>query len=310
MSVTRPVPTGNESCVLAEGPWRHREIKANGQRFHAVEAGEGPLVLLLHGFPEFWWAWRHVIPVLADAGFRVVAPDLRGYGASDKPPRGYDLRTLSADVAGMIPALGEHDAMIAGHGWGGVLGWTLAVTHRRRVRRLAALAAAHPLTLRHAMLTKPHQQAATGWYAMGMQIPRAESYLTRNNADAMIKLAKGWAGPDWPDTENEQRLREAFQLPGVAHSSLEYYRWIFRSLPRPDGVRFARSMRPPVSAPVLALHGDLDRCLLPETARASRGHVVGPYEFRIVPGAGHFLHEEAPDVVAAALAEFGRPDLS
>jgi pimeloyl-ACP methyl ester carboxylesterase len=309
MSVTRPLPTGDEACVLVEGPWRHREIAANGQRFHAVEAGEGPLVLLLHGFPQFWYAWRHVIPVLADAGFRVVAPDLRGYGASDKPPRGYDLATLSADVAGMIRALGEHDAMIAGHGWGGLLGWTTSVLHRQRVRRLATLGAAHPLTMRTAFFTHPQRQAATSWYAAGMQVPRAESYLKRHNAEPMIRLARSWAGPGWPDPENEQRMREAFQLPGVAHCSLEYYRWVFRSLPRPDGLRFARAMRPPLSAPVLALHGELDRCLLPETARASRRHVVGPYEFRTIPGVGHFLPEEAPDVVASALAEFGRPDL-
>jgi pimeloyl-ACP methyl ester carboxylesterase len=308
MSVTRPLPTGDEACILVEGPWRHREISANGQRFHAVEAGDGPLVLLLHGFPQFWYAWRHVIPVLADAGFRVVAPDLRGYGASDKPPRGYDLATLSADVAGMVRALGEHDAMIAGHGWGGVLAWTTSVLHRQRVRRLAVLGAAHPLTLRRETFLHPQRQAGAGWYAAGMQIPRAEHYLTKDDAEPLIRLARHWAGPAWPDGENERRMREAFQLPQVAHSSLEYYRWVFRSLPRPDGLRFARAMRPPVSAPVLALHGELDGCLRPETARASREHVVGPYEFRLVPGVGHFLAEEAPDVVAGALLGFARAD--
>jgi pimeloyl-ACP methyl ester carboxylesterase len=309
MSVTRPLPTGDEACVLAEGPWRHREITANGQRFHAVEAGEGPLVLLLHGFPQFWWSWRYVIPVLADAGFRVVAPDLRGYGASDKPPRGYDLATLSNDVAGMIPALGEHDAMIVGHGWGGLLAWTTSVLHRRRVRRLVTSGTAHPLTLRRAFVTNPGQQVAIGWSSAAMQIPRAENYLKRNNAEAMIRLARRWAGPGWPDAENEQRMREAFQLPGVAHCSLEYYRWAFRSLPRPDGLRFARAMRPPVSAPVLSLHGAIDRSVLPEIARASGRHVVGPYEFRTINGVGHFVAEEAPDVVSAALVEFGQPDL-
>src|ERR1700712_3285548 len=174
MSVTRPLPTGDEACVLVEGPWRHREIAANGQRFHAVEAGEGPLVLLLHGFPQFWYAWRHVIPVLADAGFRVVAPDLRGYGASDKPPRGYDLGTLSADVAGMIRALGEHDAMIAGQGWGGMLGWATSLRHRQRVRRLVTLGSAHPLTLRKSFFTR-RELTASSLYAAGMQVPRAES---------------------------------------------------------------------------------------------------------------------------------------
>ncbi|MBQ1010468.1 alpha/beta fold hydrolase, partial [Micromonospora sp. M51] len=96
----------DESCVLTEGPWTHRFVGANGSRFHVVEAGTGPMVLFLHGFPEHWWAWHQMLPAIADAGFRAVAVDLRGYGASDKPPRGYDGYTLAADIAGLIRALG------------------------------------------------------------------------------------------------------------------------------------------------------------------------------------------------------------
>ena len=98
--------TADAAEILVEGPWRHRFVAANGGRFHVAEAGSGPLVLLLHGFPEFWWAWRHQLPVLAAAGYHAVAMDLRGYGASDKPPRGYDTPTLTADVAGVVRALG------------------------------------------------------------------------------------------------------------------------------------------------------------------------------------------------------------
>ena len=108
--------------MVIDGPWTHRDISANGIRLHVAEAGTGPLVVLLHGFPEFWWAWRDQLPAIAEAGFRVVAPDLRGYGASDKPPRGYDSLTLAADVAGLIRALGERDAIVVGHGWGGHVG--------------------------------------------------------------------------------------------------------------------------------------------------------------------------------------------
>src|SRR6201990_1897845 len=104
-----------EPVIQVSGPWTHRSVTANGCRFHVASMGEGPLVLLLHGFPEFWWSWRHQLVALSDAGYRVVAPDLRGYGASDKPPRGYDVPTLAADLAGLVRALGESKAVFVGH---------------------------------------------------------------------------------------------------------------------------------------------------------------------------------------------------
>ena len=100
-----------EPDIEINGPWTHRDVTANGTRFHLATLGEGPLVLLLHGFPEFWWTWRHQLIALAEAGYRAVAVDLRGYGGSDKPPRGYDLITAAADAAGLISALGEANAM-------------------------------------------------------------------------------------------------------------------------------------------------------------------------------------------------------
>ena len=113
---------------MVDGPWTHREISANGMRFHAAEMGaagpgngssDTPLVVLLHGFPQFWWSMRHQLEAIAGAGYRAVAPDLRGYGASDKPPRGYDAFTLASDVAGMIRALGARDAIIVGQATAG-----------------------------------------------------------------------------------------------------------------------------------------------------------------------------------------------
>ncbi|HEY4701309.1 MAG TPA: alpha/beta fold hydrolase, partial [Streptosporangiaceae bacterium] len=112
-----------ESPIHIDGPWTHRSVSANGTRFHIAEAGDGPLVLMLHGFPEFWWTWRQQLVTLPAAGFRAVAADLRGYGGSDKPPRGYDLVTAASDVAGLIRALGEANAIVVGHGWGGLVAW-------------------------------------------------------------------------------------------------------------------------------------------------------------------------------------------
>src|SRR6202050_2969315 len=108
-----------DAAIQIAGPWSHRSVSANGTRFHIAEAGDGPLVLLLHGFPEFWWTWRHQLEWLPAAGFRAVAVDLRGYGGSDKPPRGYDLVTAAADAAGPVPGQGGGHADVVGPGPGG-----------------------------------------------------------------------------------------------------------------------------------------------------------------------------------------------
>ena len=150
--------SGADAVVQIGGPWAHRSVSANGTRFHAAEAGDGPLVLLLHGFPEFWWTWRHQLAVLPGAGFRAVAVDLRGYGGSDKPPRGYDLVTAAADAAGLVRALGEANAIVIGHGLGGLVAWTLAAYYPKVVRRLAVISMAHPLRVRSSVVTDPFGQ--------------------------------------------------------------------------------------------------------------------------------------------------------
>jgi len=141
----RPALDSTEAVELP-GPWRHRHVAANGARFHVAEAGahDAPLVVLLHGFPEFWWSWRDQVPALAEHGFRAVAMDLRGYGGSDKTPRGYDPITLGQDVAAVVKALGARDAVLVGHGWGGYVAWATAVMHAREVSALCAVSAPHP----------------------------------------------------------------------------------------------------------------------------------------------------------------------
>jgi len=298
-----------EQTLYADGPWTHRQIAANGQRFHLVESGEGPLVMLLHGFPEFWWAWRHQIPALADAGVRVVAVDLRGFGASDKPPRGYDLTTAAADIAGLIRALGEREAMVVGHGQGGLIAWTAAALVPGVVRRLAVVGAPHPLRLRTQFLTQPRGQLRASWYVAAVQVPRAESYLRRDDAEAVIRLVRSWSGPGWPDLDTETRIRRAFLTGNTPHCALEYYRWAIRSLVRPDGMRYARRVATPVRAPVLQVHGELDRCLLPGTARGSDRYVHATYEWQLVPGVGHFVHEEAPEELTKHLLRWATSDI-
>ncbi len=291
----------DESSVLVEGPWRHRDVTAGGLRFHVAEAGpaDGPLVLLLHGFPEFWWSWRHQLTAFAEAGFHAVAPDLRGYGATDKPPRGYDAYTLSADVAGLVRALGARDAHLVGHDWGGYLAWATATLHPRVVNRLSVLAIPHPTRMRQEVL-KAGAQARASSYISGFQVPRVpERRLVTGGL--VGELMRRWAGPGFPDLETEARCTEALQIPAAAHCALEYYRWSVRSLTRPSGLRYYRLLEPGVQVPVLHLHGALDACILRSTVEGSEQWARAGYALQVVDGVGHFLHEEAPDRVTAAL---------
>src|SRR5512132_1806324 len=149
----------------------HRWVDVGGLRLHCVQAGAGPLVVLLHGFPEFWYAWRHQIPALADAGYRVVAPDLPGYNTSDRPRRvrDYQPRVLAQDVAGLIVALGADSAAVAGHDWGGGLAWLLAMHHPERVQRLVILNAPHPIRFLKGLGNL--RQLRRSWYILAFQLP-------------------------------------------------------------------------------------------------------------------------------------------
>lgn len=298
------------SSVRIPGPWQHRSVSANGIRLHVVECGDGPLVVLLHGFPEFWWSWRHQLTALAAHGYRAVAIDLRGYGDSDKPPRGYDLWTLAGDVAGLIGALGESRAHVIGHDWGGLIGWTVAALHPRRVRTLAVVGAAHPLAVRRAVVRDPRGQGrATAGYALAYQVPRWPERALRIDDGARVeRIMRSWAGAEWASSDDFTaavlRNRRAIQVPGVVHCAVEYHRWALRSQFRGDGRRFAAAVARPVDAPVLQIHGAQDPCLLERTAAGSGRWAGGGLRREVLDGVGHFPHQERPDVVTDLLARF------
>jgi pimeloyl-ACP methyl ester carboxylesterase len=300
-----------DSSVLIEGPWTHRTVRANGIALHVAELGTGPLVLLLHGFPQFWWAWRQQLVDLSDAGYHAVAVDLRGFGASDKPPRGYDAPTLAADIAQLVAALGEREATLVGSDLGGLLAWTVAATHPRVVRRLAILGAAHPLRLRQALVTNPRGQGRASAYALtSFQLPRRPEAKLTEDGDYVRSLFETWSGPRWRRSPgfaaDVERYADALRIHPVAHCALEYFRWLARSQVRPDGRRYARSLRRPVEMPVLQLHGDLDTCVLPRTAQGSGRYVSGDYEWRQLAGVGHFPHNEAADIVSGELIRWAK----
>jgi pimeloyl-ACP methyl ester carboxylesterase len=295
----------DESSVLLDGNWTHRFVSANGSRFHIVEAGAGPLVLLIHGFPEFWAAWRHQITALASAGFRVVAVDLRGYGASDKPPRGYDGYTMSADIVGLIRALGERSASIVGAGFGGLVTWATAALHPKSVDRMVVLGAAHPLRLRAGLLRDARGQFSSIGNVLAFQLPRYEHRLTRDDAAPIGDFMRKWSGDSWVGTEDfdtyVRQCRTAFQIPQAAFCSLEAFRWGVRSLMRLHGHRFRTMLRGPIVAPTLQLHGGADPVMLPATALGSGRYVIAAYQWRLLPGVGHFPHREAPDLVSGEI---------
>jgi len=301
------------SSVLVDGPWDHRFVSANGARFHvAVAGGSGaanrPLVLLLHGFPQFWWAWRDQLRALAGAGYRAAALDLRGYGASDKPPRGYDTFTSAADVASVIRTLGATRAAVVGHGLGAWTAWAMPAMQPTVTQGVAALSMPHPLVLRRASTGDAAQVRANG-YLMALQRPfvperqMAHGALGTGGSGYVEGLFRRWSAPDtgWPDPQVASRYADAMALPFVAHSAAEYYRWMVRSQVRLDGRRFASRMRRPIDVPVLHLQGGADGAVLATSTHGSRDYVRGPYEHHLLPRAGHFLAEEASEEVSALL---------
>lgn len=301
-------PSVDATHVLLDGPWRHRFVAANGARFHVAEAGDGPLVVLLHGFPQMWWCWRAQLPELAAAGYRAVAMDLRGYGASDKPPRGYDTPTLAADVAAVVRSLGADDAVVVGHDWGGWIAWAMPALEPGVTRAVAALAMAHPLTFKRAVRRRAAQARASR-YILGFQLPIGpEHRLSRGDDTVQRMLRAGSGSRAWPGDDEAGReaigvYTEAMQVPFVAHSAMEYYRWVVRSALRPDGRAFADRVDRAVTVPVLQLQGSRDPAILPQTARDSRDRVDGPYRY-LELDAGHFLPEEVPDDVTAVLLDW------
>lgn len=293
------------SVTRIPGPWRHHDVHANGIRFQCVEAQPGaetapattrPLVILLHGFGSFWWSWRHQLRGLT--GVRAVAVDLRGYGGSDKPPRGYDGWTLAGDTAGLIRALGHTSATLVGHADGGLVCWATAVLHSRLVRAIGLVSSPHPAALRASALTDRGQGRALLPDLLRYQIPRwPEHKLTRRGGAEVERLVRTRASTTWTASadfsETIGHLREAIQIPSAAHSALEYQRWAVRSQLRGEGRRFMALMDRSLEIPLLHLRGAADPYVLADPVERTRDYAPRG-RFVTVPGAGHYAHEEAP----------------
>ncbi|MFI6425656.1 alpha/beta fold hydrolase [Promicromonospora sp. NPDC050880] len=300
----RTAATSDYTCALVDGPWQHEFVSSGGSRFHVAVAGPdhrtAPLVLLLHGYPQFWWAWRAQIPALADAGYRVAAMDVRGAGASDKPPSGYGMPPRAADVAGVIRSLGRERAVVVGHGTGGALAWAVAALHPGTTSAVAVLASPHPARVR--LRSRAAYTTAALRELAYLQVPTLpERALTRGDLVERT-LALGAATP-LPD-DVVDRYRNAMRIPFAAHSAAEAMRWAVRSTPRMDGRRFGVALRRPLDVPALQLQGGRDGFVRPERADLDALAFARDLRFELIPDAGHFLPEEAPDRVSGILLDW------
>lgn len=292
------------SLVLESGPWTHRMVAANGGRFHVAVAGPddgaAPLVLLLHGFPQFWWSWRAQLAPLAQAGYRVAAMDLRGYAGSDKPPSAYSIPAMVADVRGVIRSLGSTSAIVVGHGIGAQVAWSMPGMSPQTTRAVAALAAPHPIPA-HRRMRRCLSPGAVRTLAR-FQVPWfPERGMTHGSL--VCELLQSWRATAPTDTEIDM-YTQAMRLPFVAHSAMEQIRWWVRSTPRLDGRRYLASVARPISVPVLSLHGSADPLFRLGAFYQDQNFVTGPYARVTVDDVGHFLPEEAATEVTDLLLEW------
>jgi epoxide hydrolase 4 len=270
-------------------------------RLHYVEAGDGPLIVLLHGFPEFWFGWRLQIAPLAAAGFRVVAPDMRGYNLSSRPAgvAAYSAEQLAADVRGLIRERGADSAMLVGHDWGGTAAWTTAMNHPEVVDRLAILNAAHPRRLSQGL--RDPRQLRKSWYFFFFQPPGLPERRVRAGDWRFFKRFLRDARPPFTP-EDIDRYVEAWSQPGAATAMLNYYRFAVRQSPKK-----AEAQLRPISAPTLVIWGQGDRYLGPKLAEPDRDDVPNLDRVERLPGASHWVHHDEGERVTRLLISFFAP---
>ncbi|MGI8552644.1 MAG: alpha/beta fold hydrolase [Dehalococcoidia bacterium] len=278
---------------------RHEVASVNGIRMHYVTEGEGDLVVMLHGFPEFWYSWRHQIPALA-ARFRVVAPDQRGYNLTEKP-RGvssYRMGTLVEDIVDLIRVLGYERAVVVGHDWGGAVAWQLAITHPEVVRRLIVLNIPHPMAMARGLLTP--RQLLRSWYIFYFQMPGLpELSLRANNYAAIEQSFRGMAIRKTAFSDEDiAAYKEAVARPGALTAAINWYRAALRN---PE--LLARRQAPAVQAPTLMIWGENDTALGKELTYGT-DRWVRDFRVHYIPNCSHWVQQEQPELVNRLMLDF------
>ena len=269
----------------------------DGVRFHVVTAGDesAPLVVLLHGFPEFWYGWRHQIEPLVDAGCRVLVPDQRGYNLSAKPDRlrEYRVARLARDVVALIHSEGRESAHVVGHDWGAAVAWELALRCPNAVDRLGICNVPHPLVFRRHLRSNP-AQLRKSWYVFYFQLPWLPEVGARRNDFEKLVGALDRADPDAMTDRDLERYRAAWRVPGALSAMIDWYRAAVRYRETPP--------RRIVEAPTLIVWGERDFALEPEMAPESLAYCAEGRLERF-PDVGHWVLHDRPEAVADLLAD-------
>jgi epoxide hydrolase 4 len=284
---------------------RHDFAQLDGLRLHYAECGSGDeLVLLLHGFPECWYSWRHQLPVLGKK-YHVVAPDLRGYNLSDKPPRVEDYRIefLIKDVLDLIKHFGKRQAVIVGHDWGAALTWALAQRHPEAVTKLVAMQVPPSQAWQENFTLR---QFLSSWYMFFFQLPGIPERWARANNFARVEQMfrdSSFRPGTFSDADLEV-YKEALSQPGALNSAFNYYRAnVFRSLFGGKKTQQALGDRK-IRVPTLFIYGELDVAVRPSTVRDIARFVDAPFQELRIPDSGHWVQNEAVAEVNAALVAF------
>ncbi|MFM2306399.1 MAG: hypothetical protein RLZZ367_1068 [Bacteroidota bacterium] len=273
-------------------------IQANGIKLHYVDGGSGQLVVLLHGFPEFWYGWHKQIPVLAQH-CHVVAPDMRGYNLSEKPPRvaDYKIDILAADVAALIKALGYQKAIVVGHDWGAAVAWAVAALHPDVVEKLAILNVPHPAEMKRALMGGNLSQLKKSWYIFFFQLPFIPESIIGTEKFFKGTFKKMCRTKYAVSKDDIQKYVEAYSRPGAVKGPVSYYRAMFRGALSTPGL-------PKIKAPVMMLWGEQDTALGKELTYNTKQYCDSTFEIHYEPASGHFVQHDNPEWVNAHLVRF------